>query len=340
MLKHIFIPALICLAVAVPSWFIGGVFPVAGAPVTAVLIGIICAGIFAKPIKFKLFKDIHPADGIKNISKKLLQYSVVLLGFNMDLFHAAQLGSQSILIITAAAAAAFITAFIMGKILKLKSGITTLVGVGTAICGGSAIAAAAPVIRAKDEDITGSISIIFLFNIAAVFVFPVIGRFTGMSDADFGIWAGAAINDTSSVVAAGSSWSGAAGNNTALQAAAVVKLTRTLLIVPVTLFLAVYTSYKQKHENPSGFSLIKIFPKFIIFFAAATVANTFLSIPKEAAEIIVLTGKFGIVTAMAGVGLSTNIKHMKASGFKPILLGLCCWVSAAAAAKAFLFQLG
>ena len=320
----------ICFTIAVPSWFLGKAFPVIGAPVISILIGIIGASIFPKIITCTLFGNIKPNDGIKYTSKKLLQYSIILLGFEMNLFNVAEVGRQSVFVMAFTLSATFIVAFVMGKILKLTGDTVTLIGVGTAICGGSAIAATASVIRAKDEDVVRSISTIFLFNVVAVFIFPVLGRFMGMSDTGFGMWAGTAINDTSSVVAAGTSWSNAAGNNAALQFATVVKLTRTLMIVPITLFLAVYTSRRQKGEKTGGFNFIKVFPWFVVFFVIATVINTFAPIPSEVTKGLVSIGKFIIVMAMAGIGLNTNLKSLLSNGFKPILLGLCCWVSVAA----------
>ena len=322
----------VCLIVAGFSWFLGRALPVVGAPVFSIFIGILCAGIFSRPTPNVLFETLNLDDGIKFTSKKLLQYSVILLGFEMNLFNAAAMGRQSAVAIICVLTAALAAAFIMGKILKLSDDTVTLIGVGTAICGGSAIAAAASVIRAEDRDVARSVSTIFLFNVAAIFIFPFLGRSMGMSDMSFGMWAGMAINDTSSVVAAGTAWSSLAGNNTALQTATVVKLMRTLAIIPVTLFLAVYTSRNRKDKKTGKFNFVKVFPWFIVFFAAAAVINTFAEIPLEITRNLGIAGRFGIVAAMAGIGLSTNFKSLFVNGVKPILLGLCCWVSAAAAA--------
>jgi uncharacterized integral membrane protein (TIGR00698 family) len=323
-----------CFAIAVPSWFLGRAFPVVGGPVFSILIGILCVGLFPGLVEGAFLGRVKLGDGIKYTSKKLLQYSIVLLGFEMDLFHAAEVGRQSVFVMAFTLTAAFVAAFALGKMLKPAGDTALLVGVGTAICGGSAIAAAASVLRAKDEDVVRSISTIFLFNIIAVFIFPFLGRAMGMSDTGFGMWAGTAINDTSSVVAAGTAWSDAAGSNAALQFATVVKLTRTLVIVPICLFLAVYTSRKQKRENAGGFNFVKVFPWFVVFFVAATVINTFAPIPVGVTGGLASIGKFVIVMAMAGIGLNTNLKSLLSNGLKPILLGLCCWASVAAASIA------
>jgi len=240
-------------------------------------------------------------------------------------------GSQSLYVMLFTLSAAFLTAFFVGRAMKLDGKMTTLIGVGTSICGGSAIAATAPVIQAKDEDVAHAISTIFLFNIIAVFIFPVLGHMLGMSDTGFGMWAGTAINDTSSVVAAATSWSSAAGNNTALAFATIVKLTRTLLIVPITLVLAIYTTKKSKASGKgSAFNLSKIFPWFVLWFVAASVVNTFAGIPAQVSHGLVEAGKFMITMAMAAIGLNTNIIKLVKNGFKPILLGLCCWFAVAA----------
>jgi len=184
------------------------------------------------------------------------------------------------------------------------------------------------VIKAKDEDVAQAISTIFLFNIIAVFLFPALGHLIGLSDTGFGMWAGTAINDTSSVVAAASSWSQQAGSGTALQFATIVKLTRTLMIVPITLVLAVYTSRKAKKEaaqNKGTYSFRKIFPWFVLGFIAAALIYTFLPIPASLSSFLVKAGKFLIVMAMAAIGLNTNLKKLLTQSTRPLLLGLCCW---------------
>jgi uncharacterized membrane protein YadS len=147
----------------------------------------------------------------------------------------------------------------------------------------------------------------------------------GMGDVDFGMWAGTAINDTSSVVAAGTAWSNAAGNNTALNFATIVKLTRALMIVPITLVLALYTAKKMKNRETGTFSFAKVFPWFVLFFVAAAILNTFLGIPAHISSLLVQIGKFVIVMAMTAIGLNTNLKSLFANGIKPLVLGSLCW---------------
>lgn len=302
--------------IAVPAWLLGRAFPIVGSPILGILFGMILA-FWHRPAVCD--------EGVKYTSKKLLQYSIILLGFEMNLFNVYKVGSQTLTLMMFTLTATFVTAFVAGKLLKVNGKTSTLIGVGTAICGGSAIAAAAPVIDASDEEVAHSISTIFLFNVIAAFLFPFLGHVFGMSDTSFGLWAGTAVNDTSSVVAAGYTFSNAAGN-----LAVIVKLTRTLMIVPVTLALAVYTSRKSmqcdsKDKVNCSYNIAKIFPWFVLGFVAASIINTFVPMPHGMNSFLAQTGKFVIVMAMASIGLNTNVVELVKSGAKPILLGLICW---------------
>jgi len=323
-MKNIF-GILLCFALSLPAWYIGRLFPLVSGPVIAILAGIIISLALPNLTKARFGSGFSFGEGLKFTSKKVLQYSIVLLGFQMNLHNLLSAGRVSLIVMCFTFTLVLLTAFCLGRLLKLSGNTTTLIGVGTSICGGSAIAAVAPVIRAADEDVTRAISTVFLFNIAAVFTFPALGRLFGMDDSTFGIWAGTAINDTSSVVAAGTAWSNLAGNNTALNYATIVKLTRTLALVPIALFLALYTARKQKSAGAGDFSFAKVFPWFVLFFAAAAFASTFLEIPANVSAWLVRAGKFGIIMAMAAIGLNTNLKALFASGIKPIVLGGICW---------------
>lgn len=302
---------LLASIIALPAWLIGKAFPIVGSPVLGILFGMILAS-WRRPEIFN--------NGVQYTSKKLLQYSIILLGFEMNLYNVFAVGRQTIFLMMFTLSAAFTTSYFVGKLLKLDGNVKTLIGVGSAICGGSAIAATAPVIHASDEEVAHSISTIFLFNIIAAFIFPALGHMIGMQDQNFGLWAGTAINDTSSVVAAGYSFSNEAGN-----LAVIVKLTRTLMIVPVTLFLAIYTSKKSTKEQ-TNYNIIKIFPWFVLGFVATSIINTFFPIGNGITHFLSQTGKFMIVMAMASIGLNTNIVKLVKSGTKPILLGFICWI--------------
>ena len=219
---------LLCLLLAVPAWLLGKWIPVVGGPVFAILAGMLLT-LFLKD-------KTRRQPGVNFTSKKLLQAAVVLLGFGLNLKVVLETGRKSLPIILSTITTSLVIAFLLKKLLKVPSKSATLIGVGSSICGGSAIAATAPVIDADDEEIAQSISVIFLFNIAAALIFPSLGGLLGLSDAGFGLFAGTAVNDTSSVTAAAAAWDGIHHSNT-LEAATIVKLTRTLAIIPITLVL-------------------------------------------------------------------------------------------------------
>lgn len=303
---------ILALIIAIPAWLLGNAFSIIGSPVIGILFGMILA-FWKRPSYFN--------EGITYTAKKLLQYSIILMGFGMNLFNVFKVGKQTILLMTFTLTAAFITAYIVGKLLKINGKTATLIGVGSSICGGSAIAATAPVINANEQEVAHSISTIFLFNAIAAFLFPFLGHLFGMSNQCFGLWAGTAVNDTSSVVAAGYSYSNAAGN-----LAVIVKLTRTLAIVPITLVLAIYTSKKEAKNKEGSYSLSKIFPWFVLGFVAASVISTFIPLPAVFTTFLSQVGKFIIVMAMVSVGLNTNIIKLVKNGLSPILLGFICWI--------------
>ncbi|BCN31349.1 YeiH family protein [Anaeromicropila herbilytica] len=303
---------LLSLCIAIPAYFLGEHFKLIGGSVFAILIGMLIAPLLSS----KQLKS-----GIQFTSKKLLQLSIIFLGFGMNLHAIVTIGKQSLLVMICTIFTSLVTAYFVGQLLKVESNTQILIGVGTSICGGSAIAATAPVIEASDQDIAYSISTIFLFNILAVFLFPSLGRTLGLSNTGFGMWAGTAINDTSSVVAAGYTFSDAAGNY-----ATIVKLTRTLMIIPITLFLALYRMKKgTSSSSKANYSFKKIFPWFVIGFLLTAIINTSGILPSAVSTNLNSIGKFGIIIAMAAIGLNTNLKKLISNGFRPIVLGLSCW---------------
>lgn len=315
---------LVCLCIAVPAWFLGQAFPIIGGPVFAIIAGMIIT-LFIKN-KESLQK------GITYTSKKILQYAVILLGFGMNLSVVLETGVQSLPIIIATISTSLIVAFVMHKLLHIPGKISTLIGVGSSICGGSAVAATAPVIDADDEEVAQAISVIFFFNVLAAVFFPTLGAMLGFDTASgeaFGIFAGTAINDTSSVTAAASTWDSLYGlGSQTLDKAVTVKLTRTLAIIPITLVLAFVRTKKEKTEGKSV-KLSKIFPFFILYFILASVITTIavsLGVPSSFFSPIKTLSKFFIVLAMAAIGLNTNIVKLVKTGGKPIIMGFCCWV--------------
>lgn len=299
--------------IATCAYFLGKNFPVIGGPVFGILFGIILNN-FKRPESFE--------SGIKFTSKKVLQFAVILLGFGLNLSEIIVVGKSSLLIILSTISTALIISFAIAKILKIDSDVAILVGVGSSICGGSAIAATAPVINAKDEDIATSISVIFLFNIIAALIFPTLGIKLGMTHTGFGMWAGTAINDTSSVVAASETWSTMFNDDTALNYATIVKLTRTLAIIPITLGLGIIKS----KENIEKVSVLKSFPTFILFFLLASIFTTVLPLPSSFLSIMKFLSKFFIIMAMSAIGLNTDLKKLISQGGKAIVEGALCWI--------------
>ena len=319
---------IISLAIAVLAWFMGQVIPVLGAPLSAILIGMALSLVIAdKPI-------LKP--GIDFTSKKLLQAAIVLLGFGLNLALILEIGRESLLAIVVAITAGLLMAFLMQKALKLPGRISTLIGVGSAICGGSAIAATAPVIEADDDEVASAISIVVFFNVIALFVFPIIGQMLNMTADQFGIFAGAAINDTSSVTAAASIWDNANQlGTTTLETAVTVKLIRTLAIIPITLFLA-YRTAKTNANTSNKFNAKKAFPQFIVWFIVASLVATFIPIPPAVTNLLRNASRFLIVTAMAAIGLKTNPVKLIKNSAKPLAMGLACSLAIIATTLAIL----
>lgn len=275
------------------------------------------------------------AAGIKWTSKIILQTAVVLLGFGLNLGVIFETGKQSLPIIVCTIGISLLLAWALRKALRVPSDTAILVGVGSSICGGSAIAATAPVIGADDNEVAQSISVIFFFNVLAAIFFPMLGSVIGFDTSAgdaFGIFAGTAINDTSSVTAAASTWDSMwnLGSET-LHKAVTVKLTRTLAIIPITLVLAIVRAKKSAKDSgkAEGFSLKRAFPMFILYFVIASVITTVcIQAGIDAGVFAPLKelSKFFIIMAMAAIGLNSNVVQLVKSGGRPLLLGGCCWI--------------
>ena len=314
----------LCLAIAVPSWFLGKAFPLIGGPVISILLGMLITLLIKDKSSFET--------GIKFTSKKILQWAVILLGFGLNLNVILETGKQSLPIIVCTIATSLIIAYMLHKTMKIPSNISTLVGVGSSICGGSAIAATAPVIDADDEEVAQAISIIFFFNVIAAIVFPAFGNAIGMdptSGEGFGIFAGTAVNDTSSVTACASTWDSMFNLGSAtLDKAVTVKLTRTLAIIPITLVLAFMRTRKAGSDGKKV-SMKSIFPFFILYFIAASIITTVatnMGVDAALFAPIKDLSKFFIIWSMAAIGLNTNIVKLVKTGGKPLIMGLCCWI--------------
>lgn len=315
----------VCLVIAIPSWILGKQFPIIGGPVIAMLAGML--------ITLFLKEKGRLESGIKYTSKKILQYAVILLGFGLNLQVILQTGKQSLPIIISTIATSLVIAYALHRAMHIPGKISTLIGVGSSICGGSAIAATAPVIDADDEEVAQAISVIFFFNVLAAILFPTLGTMLGFSQTSgeaFGIFAGTAVNDTSSVTAAASTWDSMYGLGSAtLDKAVTVKLTRTLAIIPITLVLAFLRARKTEGEGAEKVSMKQVFPFFILFFIGASIVTTTATAMGISAEVfnpLKELSKFFIVMAMAAIGLNTNVIKLVKNGGKPILMGMACWI--------------
>ena len=317
---------LVCLAIAIPSWLLGKMFPVIGGAVIAIIAGMIVTMFWDNKGKAE--------PGIKWTSRVILQTAVVLLGFGMNLGVIFQTGKQSLPIIICTITTSLIIAWILQKALKVPANTSILVVVGSSICGGSAIAAAAPVIGADDDEIAQSIAVIFFFNVLAAIFFPILGKAIGFDTVNgesFGIFAGTAINDTSSVTAAASTWDSMwnLGSET-LNKAVTVKLTRTLAIIPITLGLSLIQAKKSTKEGKqtTKFSLKRAFPMFILYFVIAAIITTVcvhMGVDAGVFQPIKELSKFMIIMAMAAIGLNSNVIQLIKTGGKPIIVGASCW---------------
>lgn len=292
--------------------------PLIGSSVMALFMGIIINSI--KPPTPALTEGLHFA------AKKLLKFAIILLGASLSIKTVLEVGKLSLFVMIFTLLTCFGVGFFLGRVLKLNWKLSNLISAGTGICGGSAIAAIAPVIEAEDKDIAYAMSATFLFDIIMILIFPIMGRALNLSDMAYGIWSGTAINDTSSVVAAGYAYSEGAGDF-----ATMVKLTRTLSILPITLIFAFIHIILKKRElansvNQGGvigpkIRIISIFPWFILGFIALAIINSFEVIPENISSIAKQLSKFMMVMALAAIGLNTNFKEMRKSGATPMLHG-------------------
>lgn len=309
---------------ATAAEFLGRLIPIVGAPVSAIVLGLVIAATAGRPS--------WAVPGLKFSSKVVLQIAVVLLGASLRLSQIVTTGVSSFGVMIGTLAAALVVALGLGRLFSVPARLTLLIGAGTGICGGSAIAAVAPVVRAEEREIAYAMSTIFLFNVIAVVLFPAIGRLLHFSNDAFGLWAGTAINDTSSVVAAGYSYSAASGDY-----ATIVKLTRTTMIIPIVLVLSIITAWRSDRARGPGETagasgirrVLRVFPWFILGFLAASLANSVDILTPATAAAVAGAGRFLIVVALAAIGLNADFRRMVATGFRPLALGLAVWVAVA-----------
>lgn len=310
---------LLSVLIAAISVFIEKLMPIhlIGAAVIAIFIGIV--------INYFWTPDDKISKGLKFTSKRILKFSIILLGASLNISVILNIGKMSLLVMVFTLLTCFGGGYFIGKALGLNWKLSNLISAGTGICGGSAIAAIAPTIDADDRDIAYAMSATFIFDMAMIILFPIIGDAMNLTDVAYGLWTGTAVNDTSSVVAAGYGYSEAAGDF-----ATMVKLTRTLVIIPTVIIFALINIHIKKKSVTSSASnntihtnltIAKIIPWFILGFIALAVINSTIGFSDNIASALKSTSKFLMVAALAAIGLNTSFKDMRSSGFRPMLHG-------------------
>jgi uncharacterized integral membrane protein (TIGR00698 family) len=315
---------LFCVLIALLAVLAGQWVPLVGAPIIAILIGVILANI---PATRRLAATLRT----KEVSGYALRAGIVLLGTTLNLGDVATTGARSLPLLAVTLTLGIAFPLLVGRKLGVDWRMRCLIGMGTTICGASAIAAVAPVLRAKSEEIAYSISVIFFFNMLAVVLFPVFGHAMHLSDDGFGMWAGTAVNDTSAVVAAGFAFSKIAGAY-----ATIVKLTRTTLIIPMVLVLGLLMPWLDPQPGGDGHILKRVgkaVPWFIGLFILASLINTLGLVGTAAPELQTLA-RFVLVVALAAVGLQGNWRAFAGAGMGPLLLGLGTWIVVAVSSLA------
>jgi uncharacterized integral membrane protein (TIGR00698 family) len=332
---------LMCAGIAAVATVLGRLVPVIGAPVFGIVLGVVLG-----VVQRKRSQDTRLQPGIAFTSRTVLQLSIVVLGSGLSLAQVAHTGLSSLPVLLGTLSLALLVAWGAGHLLGIDGDLRTLIGVGTGICGASAIAATAAVIGAAEADVAYAISTIFAFNVIAVLTYPTLGHLLGLSQHAFGLWAGTAINDTSSVIAAAYTYSLVAGNF-----GVVVKLTRTLMIIPISIALAVRTRRRDAADasvaesatsEQRGDPTAKItsgqptrrrlrsshlVPWFLIGFLLAAALNSLGGVPHAAHSPLSTLSLFLITMALSGIGLSTRPLQLRNAGLRPLLLGAILWAT-------------
>lgn len=311
---------LLSLSIALVATFLEGLLEIhiIGGAVIAMFIGMLINCFLKSTALF--------SSGIKFTSKKILKFAIILLGLSLNITTILNVGKQSLLVMIFTLLTCFGGGYFIGKALGLNWKLSNLISAGTGICGGSAIAAVSSTIDADDNDIAYAMSATFIFDMVMIILFPLMGQALGMSDMAFGLWSGTAVNDTSSVVATGYAFSEKAGDY-----ATMVKLTRTLAIIPTVItFALIQLNIKRKEAEATAgeskdikanFNILKIFPWFILGFLSMAIIASVFSVPAQLVSGTKALSKFLMVSALAAIGLNTSFKDMKKAGLRPMLHG-------------------
>jgi uncharacterized integral membrane protein (TIGR00698 family) len=315
-IKELLPGILLSLGIALLATGIEALLPVhvVGAAVLAMFIGIGIRSFWHREAAIK--------PGVQFTSKKILKLAIILLGASLNVGIVLEVGGRTLLILCFTLLTAFGGGLLLGKLLGVNWKLSNMIAAGTGICGGSAIAAVAPVIDADDSDVTYAISATFLFDMAMVVLFPIMGRALQLSDVLFGFWTGTSVNDTSSVVATSFAFSEAAG-----EIATMVKLTRTLAIIPTVIFFAFLAMRKRRKESNEfteelSVSVKGLFPWFIVWFVGMAALHTVGVISPEIAELLRTVSRFLMVVALAAIGLKTDLQTIKQTGIGPFIHGV------------------
>ena len=279
-----------------------------------------------------LYKHSLFLTGLTFTSKKLLKLAIILMGSSLSMSVIFNVGKLSLNVMIFTLITCFLGGYLIGKLFGIDWRMSSLISAGTGICGGSAIAALSPVIKARDADVSYAMSTTFLFDMLMILLFPLMGQWLGLSDIAYGLWTGTAVNDTSSVVAAGYAFSEQAGNF-----ATTVKLTRTLAIIPTILVFSMIQHRLEPADSRPAFKLTRIFPWFILGFVLMALFNTVGLIPASLQGSLTATSKFLMVMALGAIGLKTSLKDLKQSGVKPFMLGFI--ISALVVIVAFIVEI-
>jgi uncharacterized integral membrane protein (TIGR00698 family) len=302
---------LFAVALAIVAFALGSKWPIVGAPIFAIAAGIVARRLIGANT------TLEP--GTAFAARSVLQAGIVLLGFGINLAVLWQAGRASFPVLAGSLIVGLAGGLLLGRLMHIGFNIRMLIATGTSVCGASAIAALAPVIGAEASEIAFATATIFLYNIAAVFLFPAIGHALHLSDATFGTWAGTAINDTSSVLAAGYSYAPAAG-----QIATIVKLARALAILPIAAGAALYMS-QRTHGAKGHFDFVAAMPWFIVLFVVAAAAGSLGVVPATVLGALATTGRYVMIVAFAGVGFGSDFQKLRSVGVSPLVLGAIVW---------------
>ena len=297
---------------ALAAFFLGKALPLVGGPVFGILLGLGLGALRKPGASFKA--------GLQFSAKQVLQVAIILMGFGLSMGQVVKTGSESLVVMLTTLGVCLVGAMLLGRLLGVSANLTTLVGAGTGICGASAIAAVAPVVEAEEREVAYAISTVFAFNIVAVLLFPALGHIIGFSQQAFGLWAGTAINDTSSVVAAAYAYGQEAGAY-----ATVVKLARATMIIPMALGLAAFKSFGSR-TGAVNVKWTKLVPWFILWFLGAALLRSAGLVPDLAVEWLPWAGRFLIIVALSAVGLSADLRAVARTGWRPLALGAILWV--------------